>query len=72
MKVGENVSIRHLKIFVIVAKLESMSRAANELYLTQPTISQAIKELEEYYECRLFDRLPKRLSLTDAGCKLLE
>jgi len=48
-----------------------MSLAANRLYLSQPTVSQAIRELEENYEVSLFDRLAKRLHITPAGQELL-
>lgn len=47
-----------------------MSQAAKQLYLSQPTISQAIRELEEHYEVLLFERLNKRLYITEAGKKL--
>jgi DNA-binding transcriptional LysR family regulator len=48
-----------------------MNMAAKKLFLSQPTISQAIRELEEYYNARLFDRLSKRLHITPAGQELL-
>ena len=41
------MTIRHLKIFITVAECGSMNTAAKELFLSQPTISQAIRELEE-------------------------
>ena len=66
------MTIRHLKIFIAVAKCSSMNTAARELYLSQPTISQAIRELEEYYGTRLFDRLSRRLHITPAGQELLD
>lgn len=65
------MTIRHLKIFITVAETGKMSLAAKKLYLTQPTISQAIRELEEHYETRLFDRLSKRLYITEEGRHLL-
>lgn len=65
------MTIRHLKIFIAVAECGSMNTAARELYLSQPTISQAIRELEEHYEARLFDRLSRRLHITPAGQELL-
>jgi len=66
------MTIRHLKIFITVAEYGSMNTAAKELYLSQPTISQAIRELEEYYDMRLFDRLSRRLHITPAGQELLD
>lgn len=66
------MTIRHLKIFIAVAETGKMSLAAQQLYLTQPTVSQAIRELEEHYDTRLFDRLSKRLYITDSGRHLLQ
>lgn len=65
------MTIRHLKIFIKVAECGSMNTAAKELFLSQPTISQAIRELEEYYGTRLFDRLSRRLHITPVGQELL-
>ncbi len=65
------MTIRHLKIFVAVAEWENMSRAAKELYISQPSVSQAMRELEEHYHVRLFERLAKKLYITDAGKQLL-
>lgn len=65
------MTIRHLKIFIAVAECGSMNMAAKKLFLSQPTISQAIRELEEYYDTRLFDRLSKRLHITLSGQDLL-
>lgn len=65
------MTIRHLNIFVAVADYGSMSAAAAHLYLSQPTVSQAIRELEKHYNGRLFERLGKKLYLTDRGELLL-
>lgn len=65
------MTIRHLKIFITVAECGSMNTAAKKLFLSQPTISQAIRELEEYYDARLFDRLSRRLHITPYGQELL-
>ncbi|HLR34803.1 MAG TPA: LysR family transcriptional regulator [Tissierellales bacterium] len=65
------MTIRHLRIFVAVATTGKMCDAADQLFLSQPTVSQAIKELEEHYEVLLFQRLGKKLYITDAGEKLL-
>lgn len=53
------MTIRHLTIFVAVADLGSMSAAAASLYLSQPTVSQAIRELEKHYNGLLFERLER-------------
>lgn len=68
---GKAMTIRHLKIFLAVAETGNMSQAAKQLYLAQPTVSQAIRELEEHYETQLFERLSKRLFITEAGKELL-
>ena len=65
------MTIRHLRIFIEVADTGKMSSAASNLYISQPTVSQAIKELEEYYGMLLFERLSKKLYITEKGKKLL-
>ncbi|MBR3839969.1 MAG: LysR family transcriptional regulator [Erysipelotrichales bacterium] len=65
------MNIRHLKIFVTVVETNSMNKAAKQLYIAQPTVSQAIKELEEYYGVALFERLNQKLFITESGKKLL-
>ena len=65
------MTIRHLTIFVAVANQGSMSAAAAHLYLSQPTVSQAIRELEKHYNGLLFERLGKKLYLTERGNLLL-
>ncbi|MDD6325047.1 MAG: LysR family transcriptional regulator [Lachnospiraceae bacterium] len=65
------MSIRHLTIFLAVADCGTMSAAASHLYLSQPTVSQAIRELEQHYHGLLFERLGKKLYLTDLGQLLL-
>ncbi len=45
----------------------SITRAAKKLFVSQPAISNAIKEMENYYQTPLFDRMSKRLYLTEAG-----
>jgi len=56
-----------LKIFLKVADLKSFSKAAHELYLTQPTVSQHIHSLEQHIGIPLFDRCGKEALLTRAG-----
>lgn len=65
------MTIRHLTIFVAVADQGSMSAAAASLYLSQPTVSQTIRELEKHYNGLLFERLGKKLYLTERGRLLL-
>lgn len=66
------MTIRHLNIFLAVAEYGTMSAAAEHLYLSQPTVSQAVRELEQHYHCLLFERLGKKLYLTDQGRLLLD
>ena len=65
------MTIRHLKIFIAVAETGSMSVAANRLYLTQPTVSQTIRDLEDHYQVQLFERSHKKLFITQEGKQLL-
>ncbi len=65
------MTIRHLKIFIAVADSGKMSIAASKFYISQPTVSQAIRELEEHYGVLLFERLSKKLYITEEGRKLL-
>ncbi len=65
------MTVRHLRIFAAVVDCGTMYAAAQKLYLSQPTITQAIKELEEHYGCLLFERYGRRLMITPAGQELL-
>jgi DNA-binding transcriptional LysR family regulator len=56
-----DMDIHHLRIFAAVFKHKSFSKASEELYLTQPTVSDHIKTLEEEMACRLFDRLGRTI-----------
>lgn len=56
-----------LRVFYSVAKHLSFTRAAEELYLTQPAVTFQIRQLEEHFNTRLFDRHHNRISLTEAG-----
>lgn len=60
-----------LRMFVAVARTESFTRAADELGLRQPTISQQIRGLEDGIGTRLFERLGRSVRLTPAGVALL-
>ncbi|NLB52396.1 MAG: LysR family transcriptional regulator [Syntrophomonadaceae bacterium] len=65
------MTLRHFKIFVTVCDAMNMTSAAKSLYMSQSAVSQAIAELEKYYDIRLFERLSRKLYLTQAGEKLL-
>lgn len=66
------MTLRHLKIFVAVCEADSVTKAAQSLHLAQPSVSLAITELEEYYGIRLFDRISRRLLITELGKQFLE
>ena len=59
--------LRHINYFLAVAKYESFTRAAASLYVSQPALSQQIKQLEETLGTTLFDRSGRTVKLTDAG-----
>lgn len=56
-----------LKVFVNVVNQKSFSKAGEAVFLSQPTVSSHIKELEEYFKCRLIDRLGREAVPTKAG-----
>lgn len=64
------MNIKLLETFLAVIDNKTMSAAANRLFTTQPNISLMIKELEDYYSTRLFNRASKKLYLTPEGKKL--
>ncbi len=66
------MTIRHLKIFVTVYEEKNMTAAGNKLFITQPTVSQAIQELESEYKVILFERLSRKLYATSSGEKLYQ
>lgn len=61
---------RRLQVFHTVAKLLSFTKAAEELHMTQPAVTFQIRQLEEHFNTRLFDRTHNRISLTEAGSKV--
>ncbi len=61
------IDFRHLETFCRVAALKSFSRAADDLFLTQPTVSGHILSLERSLSLRLFDRTGREIRLTKAG-----
>jgi DNA-binding transcriptional LysR family regulator len=67
----KNITIRQLQVFSAAATHLSFARAAEELHLTHAAISLQIKQLEEVSDSVLFDRIGKRVYLTDAGGVLL-
>ena len=64
------INANHLMIFNSVANNLSFSRAAEELYTSQSSVSTQIKRLEEYLDIGLFEQLGKKIVLTEAGMTL--
>lgn len=67
-----HLHLQRLHVFWNVARFGSFSRAAEELHLSQPTLSLQVRELERALGQQLFDRLGKRIYLTEAGRTLQE
>jgi LysR family transcriptional regulator, transcriptional activator of the cysJI operon len=61
------MDISHLSTYCVVVEAGSISRAAKELYVTQPAISQKIQELEEYYQVQLLERTNRGIKPTEIG-----
>jgi DNA-binding transcriptional LysR family regulator len=66
-----HLTLRQLQVFEKVASRLSHSRAAEELYMTQPAVSMQIKQLEQNLGLPLFEQMGKKLYLTEAGRELL-
>ena len=61
---GTTIETRHLKIFVAVYRTRSFTKAAEELFTSQPTVSEHIQNLEARLQCKLFDRLGRTIMPT--------
>lgn len=68
----KQATLHQLKVFEAVARHNSFTRAAEELFLTQPTVSMQVKQLTKAVGMPLFDQVGKRLSLTQAGEELVK
>lgn len=67
------MTIRHLRIFHTLCSAGcNTTKTAQSLHMTQPAVSLAVKELEQYYGVALFDRIGRRLRITEAGQQFLE
>ncbi len=67
----KQVTFHQLKVFEVTARRGSFTRAAEELFLTQPTVSIQMKQLTKAVGLPLFEQVGKRLYLTEAGKELL-
>ena len=64
------MTLRDLEIFLKVCQHSSMRKAAEDLYISQPSVSGAVRAIEEEYGVLLFERLNHRLHITAEGCEL--
>lgn len=63
---------RRLQVFHTVARVLNFTKAAEILHMTQPAVTFQIRQLEEHFNTRLFDRTHNRISLTSAGARVFE
>src|SRR5258708_9961617 len=66
-----NVTLRQIRVFIEVAKLQSLSRAGDEIGLTQSAVSRCVRELEGEIGLKLVDRTTREVQLTDVGTNLV-
>ena len=66
------MTLKHMKIFAEVCRSESITKAAASLNMAQPAVSTAIRELEVFYHVKLFERMNRKIYITNAGSNLLE
>lgn len=64
------MTLRHMRIFAEVYRTRNVTHAARNLHMTQPAVTRAIQELEQHYGVRLFERLYRHLSPTEAAQRL--
>src|SRR4051794_33070645 len=66
-----DLNFRHLQAFVTVARLNSFTRAAKLLHVSQPALTKQVRQLEKTLAIRLFDRDTRTVALTSIGSELL-
>ncbi|WP_133649149.1 LysR family transcriptional regulator [Paraburkholderia flava] len=66
-----NVTLRQLRVFIEVSRLQSFSRAGDEIGLTQSAVSRCVRELEAEIGLKLIDRTTRDVQLTDVGANLV-
>src|SRR5580765_122849 len=67
-----DLEVRHLRLVAAVADVGSLTRAGDQLHLTQSALSHQLRDIEERLGAPLFHRLGKRLVLTPAGEEVLQ
>ncbi len=70
MSEKKTLTIKHFSIFNTVFECESVTKAANKLNIPQPSVSRALREIEDSYNIRLFERMMKKIIPTQDGKKL--
>ncbi|KHL94472.1 LysR family transcriptional regulator [Paenibacillus sp. IHB B 3415] len=65
------MNIENIEAFVYINHYGSFNKAADVLYISQPTVTARIQSLERELDCRVFDRLGKQINLTDKGRQFL-
>lgn len=65
------MELTHLRYFVMLATVLNFTEAARRLFITQSTLSQSIRHTEDYLGVQLFERIGKKVYLTDAGAAFL-
>ncbi len=70
MNFVRSLTLRQLQIFVVASRYSSFARAAEELHLTQPAVSMQVRQLEQSIGLALFERIARKLTLTEAGEKM--
>lgn len=66
------MTLKHFRIFTEVCRMESITKAAENLNMAQPAVSNSIRELETFYGIKLFERMNRKIYITDAGHCLLD
>ena len=64
------MTLRHLSIFKMVCELGSITATADKLNMSQPAVSIAVRELEAFYNTKLFERMNRQIYVTETGNRL--
>src|SRR5690606_41149120 len=67
-----NISLHQLKVFLKVAETQSITKAAEELHLTQPAVSIQLKNLQDQLDLPIIEMVGKKVFITDFGKEILE
>ncbi len=67
-----NFTLHQLRIFIEVARQENITKAAENMYMTQPALSIQLKKFQSHFNIALFEKIGKRIYITDFGRSLLE